>query len=272
MFSTGLAKKPKKQKLTEEYIEAKLDSIRQEYKKDSVVKALLLEIYDRWDRPHKSVKYYCLIDYLYRDRFDSDEKNMYIQLEVEAVKFRFKLLELCPNYIEDSDQKDAIVAYTMHEKETDSIVCRQKAVNMAIHNIFDVVQHRLLLLDVGELYLKPNDSTEEITCDNLWKADLIKVPGIPQEIMELYHTRQSAEQVDSLIRANALVCDTTIKIENEYRCFTVAKMPILPFEEWLEALIEASEEKDTWRIVLHELLYNPTNDSRVVVGRVHYAL
>lgn len=264
VFSEGFAKKPTRPEMTEEEMRAMLDSIKSKQEHD----------FDKgggrgWDRAAKFTHYYCLGDYLLEDGNHSE----YLQLEDESVKFRFKLLELCPNYTEDSDLKDAVIAYTMHDKETDPIACGQKAVTKAINNIFDILQHRLRpVYAFGELYLKPNDATEEITCDKLWKANLIKVSGKPEGLLDLYHTRQSAEQADSVIRANTLICDTTIKVEDEYRSFVVAKMPIKPFEEWLDTLMGDAEEKETWKVVLHELLYNPTNESRVVVGRVHFAL
>lgn len=275
IISDCYAKKPKKAKLTDEEIKAKIDSLRMEYEKRREFDSFEQKHYDRggWDQAAKFTHYYCLGDYLYGDDFDIDNQNTkYLKLEEEQSKFRFKLYELCPNYKEDRTPSEAIIAYTMHEKETDSIVCRQKAVNKLMHNIFAIVQHRLSPLYVfGELYLKPNDLTKEVTCDKLWKGNLIQA-SIPRGFAQLFNTRQSAEHVGGLIRANTMICDTTMKVEDEYKCFAVAKMSIKPLAEWLETLLTDAEEKETWKIVLHELLYNPTNDSRVVVGIIHYYL
>ena len=271
-FSEGFAKKPTKREMIKEKSSAKIDSIKQELEKRKKEQEFdeMITKGGGWDRAAKFTDYYCLADYLYKLEEAYQEDSGFDNLLEDQEEYRYKLYTLCSDYGEKNHNAESIVAYTIQENEKDSVLCQQKAKSSADNIIYEIISRRLSPLHtLGNIFLKPKDTGEEISCDQLWKTDLIELPSKP-EGLRLYE-RAWIKQLPDLIHHHSLVCDTVVKVEDEYRCYLVEEMPIEPIYQWLETFVK-TEENELWKEVFYELLYHPTTDSRVVVGINNYYL
>ena len=258
------AKKPKKEKLTNEEIVAKIDSLKREREKSMLEREL--DKGGRWDKPVKLVHYYCLRDY-----FLEYHPEM-LELEEEQAMLRFKIYELCGDKISRDkpfDWNNYLFAYAMHA-DADSATCMRITINEAVNYIYDIISNRLSpTFFIYEIYLNPNEK-DSLTCSNWWEKNLTKVSRPQMKVR--FGSREFANQLYSIIRSQALICEDITEIDkNDYRGYVAIQMPVRTIVEWLETLAEG-EQDENWARVITELLYKPIDESKVVVGHVHYAL